>query len=418
MPTREHTRFRTYVRAGDRPRAVTVRLRGCRRDVDDTGVHRDRSAHHEADRSAAAATRRAPRRAGPPHRGGAARCRGRRARVLPGQRAHRDVGRPGERARAGRGRRGRLRGRAVHAEPGEGGGRRLRRRRQGAGAAHGAGSPRPRRHRPSRPTPPTPPRSRCATSHGRRAARLASRAAADDRLAARHAARTVAVGRGARRGRRRRLPRHGHTPHARLVGEPGTEVFLYVHHHIREDAQTLYGFPTPRRARRVRGAARRPRRRAGARAGDPRGARPGRAASTVVGRRRPRRAVPRARASARRRRRACCRAEGAGSTCPSSTSPRSTARPARRGTSAIGRRARGARRARLRHRRGPRGAARAARRRRRSAALLRDALQRWPRGAAVRDELLEPGAGRRREELASRSSLRPRRSTSSSASAS
>ncbi len=24
--------------------------------------------------------------------------------------------------------------------------------------------------------------------------------------------------------------------------EPGTSVFLYIHHHIREDAQTLYGF--------------------------------------------------------------------------------------------------------------------------------------------------------------------------------
>jgi Holliday junction DNA helicase RuvA len=31
---------------------------------------------------------------------------------------------------------------------------------------------------------------------------------------------------------------------ARVLGElePGTTVFLYVHHHIREDAQTLYGF--------------------------------------------------------------------------------------------------------------------------------------------------------------------------------
>jgi len=28
------------------------------------------------------------------------------------------------------------------------------------------------------------------------------------------------------------------------VGEPGTEVFLYVHHHLREDNQTLYGFRT------------------------------------------------------------------------------------------------------------------------------------------------------------------------------
>jgi Holliday junction DNA helicase RuvA len=28
------------------------------------------------------------------------------------------------------------------------------------------------------------------------------------------------------------------------LGEVGTEVFLYVHHHLREDAQTLYGFLT------------------------------------------------------------------------------------------------------------------------------------------------------------------------------
>ena len=28
------------------------------------------------------------------------------------------------------------------------------------------------------------------------------------------------------------------------LSEPGTDVFLYIHHHLREDAQTLYGFPT------------------------------------------------------------------------------------------------------------------------------------------------------------------------------
>lgn len=26
------------------------------------------------------------------------------------------------------------------------------------------------------------------------------------------------------------------------LGEPGADVFLYIHHHLREDAQTLYGF--------------------------------------------------------------------------------------------------------------------------------------------------------------------------------
>ncbi|MEY2422593.1 MAG: holliday junction helicase RuvA [Acidimicrobiaceae bacterium] len=28
------------------------------------------------------------------------------------------------------------------------------------------------------------------------------------------------------------------------IGDLGDEVFFYVHHHVREDAQTLYGFPT------------------------------------------------------------------------------------------------------------------------------------------------------------------------------
>jgi len=28
------------------------------------------------------------------------------------------------------------------------------------------------------------------------------------------------------------------------LGEPGNDVFLYIHHHLREDAQTLYGFRT------------------------------------------------------------------------------------------------------------------------------------------------------------------------------
>ena len=32
---------------------------------------------------------------------------------------------------------------------------------------------------------------------------------------------------------------------ATTLGEPGREVVLHIHHHIREDAQTLFGFPTP-----------------------------------------------------------------------------------------------------------------------------------------------------------------------------
>ena len=33
------------------------------------------------------------------------------------------------------------------------------------------------------------------------------------------------------------------------LGEPGQEVLLHIHHHIREDAQTLYGFGTPEERR-------------------------------------------------------------------------------------------------------------------------------------------------------------------------
>ncbi len=46
------------------------------------------------------------------------------------------------------------------------------------------------------------------------------------------------------------------------LGDPGDEVFVYVHHHLREDAQTLYGFLHRDERRLLRGAARRPRRRA------------------------------------------------------------------------------------------------------------------------------------------------------------
>ena len=36
-----------------------------------------------------------------------------------------------------------------------------------------------------------------------------------------------------------------------LVGDPGGEVFLYIHDHVREDAHTLYGFLDARRADRA-----------------------------------------------------------------------------------------------------------------------------------------------------------------------
>ena len=102
-------------------------------------------------------------------------------------------------------------------------------------------------HRPARPTRPTRLRSRSAISRGRRGERGSS---AHDRLAAMigslpaaSVARAFARGRGARRGRRRRLSRHRSRP-ARSGSWviPVREVFLYIHDHVREDAHTLYGF--------------------------------------------------------------------------------------------------------------------------------------------------------------------------------
>ena len=109
------------------------------------------------------------------------RWRGRRAGALPGQRAHRDVGRAGQRPGHGRGGVARLRGRAVLAERGEAGGHRLRRRHQGAGAAHGPDAARPGRAPPTArrgrrgragPVPPGPlPMARAAARRGPRATR-------------------------------------------------------------------------------------------------------------------------------------------------------------------------------------------------------------------------------------------------------
>ena len=70
---------------------------------------------------------------------------------------------PGERAGAVRGGARRLRGRAVHAQPGQGRRRRIRRRHQAAGAEDGPGPAQAVARCRSRPTPPTPRRWRCAT---------------------------------------------------------------------------------------------------------------------------------------------------------------------------------------------------------------------------------------------------------------
>ena len=42
------------------------------------------------------------------------------------------------------------------------------------------------------------------------------------------------------------------TPRTLAELEPGATAFLYVHHHIREDAQTLYGFLSATSGRRSR----------------------------------------------------------------------------------------------------------------------------------------------------------------------
>ena len=201
----------------------------------------------------------------------------RRAGVLPGQRAHGHGRRPGQRHRHGRGRRRRLRGRRVLPEPGQAGRRRLRRRRQGAGGADGADAPGPgrpahagRRRRRRRPGP-VPPRPRPDRS--------ARRWRRDDRLAAGHPARPLAGRRGPRRGGGVGYRVHGRRPPpSPALGEIGDEVFCWVHHHIREDAQTLYGFATRDERVVLRGPARRPRRRPGAGPGHPLGPRPWRPA--------------------------------------------------------------------------------------------------------------------------------------------
>ena len=53
-----------------------------------------------------------------------------------------------------------------------------------------------------------------------------------------------ADGRGARRGRRRRLPRARAAAARCPTLEPGDDAFLFTHLHVREDAMMLYGFPT------------------------------------------------------------------------------------------------------------------------------------------------------------------------------
>ena len=224
------------------------------------------------DRSAAAAAGRAARRAGRADRRVPARRGRRRAGVLPGQRAHGDERRAGQRAGPGRGRGRRLRGRPVHAEPGEGRGRRLGRRRQGAGAEDGADPPRPRHAAQPADAADAAALALCHLAIGADASAASPpphAEAGDDRLAARHGARARRRRRGAGRGRRRRLPRHGHAAHAgRARADDARRSSTSTTTSARTPRRSTAS--CPRRAGDVRGADRHPRRRAGAGAGHPR----------------------------------------------------------------------------------------------------------------------------------------------------
>ena len=168
---------------------------------------------------------------------------------------------------------GRLRGRAVHPEPGEGGRRRLGRRpaRSRCSGWCRRGSGWPRRPQPADAAD----AAALALCHLAMAplqapARPRRPEDADDRLAAGHGARARRRRRGAGRGGRRRLPRHRHAPHAGRARARRRRLPLRPppHPRGRPDAVRL-----PRAATsgpRFEVAARRPRRRAGPGPGHPR----------------------------------------------------------------------------------------------------------------------------------------------------
>ena len=183
--------------------------------------------------------------------------------------------------------------------------------------------------------------------------------------------------------------------------------FLHVHHHIREDGQTLYGFADPRGAGDVPGPHRHPRCRSGGGDGDPRHPLTG-----GIGRHR--RRPGHRRPDARSRRRAQDRRAAARRVEEPVVGPRARPVGARRRWVGDRRRPRGARGSRLCARRDPRHAARAAGGGR-CRGLLRDALKLL--GARVRDEFLESGVADDGED-AVEAGLRPRCSPTSSASAS
>src|SRR5690606_8229780 len=138
------------------------------------------------------------------------------------------------------------------AQPGQAGGRRPRGRRQGAGRAHGADAARHRsaaaagRRRRCRGAGAVPPGPRPAqgAGGGRRGGRRGTAGGGPVIGSLR--------GRLLHRGADRVLVEVGGVGYevvtspttAASLGEPGDEVFVWIHHHVREDAQVLYGFAT------------------------------------------------------------------------------------------------------------------------------------------------------------------------------
>ena len=251
------------------------------------------------------------------------------------------------------------------------------------GLADGAQPARRRRRRRARPVPPRHARP-LAAGRGRRPGGPAMIGSLRGTLLDRSARR-----RGPRRGGRASATGSRSPPRpSSSWASSATDVFVHVHHHIREDAQTLYGFIDRDERDVLRGPARRPRRRPGAGAGHPVGAR-ARGAGPGRGRRRRRRPLPGARRRQEDGRPAAHRAE---------VPPRRAG--ARRRSGPRRHRAGGPRRAAptcatrlpawLPARRGARGAARPARRRRRVGAAARGAPAPGRGVQAVRDELLTP----------------------------
>ena len=262
---------------GHRPRADPLRLRRPRRHGPGGAEARGRSAcirTPPTDAAAAAAGRAAGRARGADRRVPARRRR-RRAGVLPGQRAHGDERRPGQRAGAGRGRRAPA-ARSCSTRPNQ-----VKDAVAGWGGADKEQVQRMVQARLGLASPPQP--ADAADAAALALCHLAVGADARHGSPRRSAAGRAMIGSlrgavlergldgvGAGRGRRRRLPRHGHAAHAGRARADDRRRSCYVHHHIREDARRCTASPRRDERADVRGADRHPRRRAGAGAGDPR----------------------------------------------------------------------------------------------------------------------------------------------------